>query len=138
MLITVFVITALFIKSFTVHITGEPINTCVHGHVVISTLFVRKCLCTHSTSVQNTRVFVHVFFVVCSVTETLLALVTIKLESSCMEIHMTCQVTFVVELLVTFHASKSLLRLRNIFLLLFFGQLRMQICFIHLNLQYAQ
>ena len=47
MLVAVFVITPLLIKSLPTHIAGEPINVSVHGHVVISTSFPDKCFeCT--------------------------------------------------------------------------------------------
>ena len=82
MFVTVFVVKVLFIKSFTAFSAGEPINASVYGHVVISTSFLDECLCTLSALVHNTRVFVHVYLMVCTVFETFLTLITIKFKSS--------------------------------------------------------
>ena len=122
MLTNMFVIFHLSIESFAAHIARQKIDTSVYRHVVISTMLTVESFCTHGAPVHNTRVLIPVILVVCSVTETFLTLVTVKLESSCMEdIHMTSQISFVAEPLVTFDANKGSLQLHVFFkeLLLF-------------------
>ena len=78
--VIVFVIEVLVIKSFTTDIAEEPINTSMYRHMEISTSFIVKSFCTRIAPVHNTRVLIHVILVVCTVTETFLTLVTIKLK----------------------------------------------------------
>ena len=102
---TVLVKATLFVKSLTTHATRQTIHASVCRRVVIAAYLIVECFCAHSAPVHNTCVYIHMVVIVSAVSETFLALLTIKLESSYMKIEMSDQITFRAEFLVTLLAN---------------------------------
>ena len=105
MRLTVLFVHIPFVESFVALITYESPDPSVNGHMIIPGSNQGKHFRAVITLVLDTCVFVHVKLVVSTVVYSRFTLVTIKVESSGVCLHVAHKACFVIILLVTSGAT---------------------------------